>query len=64
MSGDLLNFIKSSKVHKEVMSDLVENNIVKPGNSINYIVDYIESSVKNKINYNQDKPLCWVWFSP
>ena len=57
MSGDLLNFIKSSKVHKEVMSDLVENNIVKPGNSINYIVDYIESSVKNKINYNQDKPL-------
>ena len=57
MSGDLLNYIKSSKVHKEVMSDLVENNIIKPGNSINYIVDYIESSVKNKINYNQDIPL-------
>jgi len=57
MSGDLLNFIKSSKVHKDVMSDLIENNIVKPGNSINYIVNYIESSIKNKIKYDKDKPL-------
>ena len=57
MSGDLLNNIKASKVHKEVMAELNENNIVKPGNSINYIVDYIESAVKNKIKYNKDIPI-------
>lgn len=57
MSGDLLNLIKSSKVHKEVISELNENNIVKPGNSVNNIIKYIETAVKNKIYYNQDKPL-------
>ena len=57
MSGELLNLIKSSKVHKEVMAELVENNIVKPGESLNNIVNYIESSIKNKVNYNDNKPL-------
>lgn len=57
MSNNLLKSIKSAKVHKDVMSELVEKNIVKPGNSINNIIDYIENSIHDKIKYNKNKPL-------
>ena len=49
MDMNLINSIKASKVHKEIMNDLVENKIVKPGISIHDLVNYIENSVCEKI---------------
>jgi len=57
MDMTLINSIKASKVHKEIMNDLVENKIVKPGVSINDLVNYIENSVCEKIKYDALNPL-------
>jgi len=57
MDSHLLNSIKACKVHKEVMNDLFENKIVKPGVSINNLVNYIENSVCEKIKYDDLNPL-------
>lgn len=57
MDTTLLNSIKACKVHKEIMNDLVENKIVKPGVSINDLVNYIEKSVCEKIKYDISNPL-------
>lgn len=57
MGQELLNSIIAAKVHKEIIQDLNENKIIKPGNSINYIVDYIEKSVLEKIRFDKKNPL-------
>ena len=57
MDTTLINSIKACKVHKEVMNNLVENKIVKPGVSLNYLVSTIENLVCEKINYDVSNPL-------
>ena len=57
MDTNLINSIKACKVHKEVMNNLVENKIVKPGVSLNYLVSTIENLVCEKINYDVSNPL-------
>ena len=52
MSMQLLNSIKAAKIHGDIMNDLHDKHIVVPGNSINNIVDYIETSIFDKINYD------------
>lgn len=53
----LLNSIKAAKIHGDIMNDLHDKHIVVPGNSINNIVDYIENSIFDKINYDSNIPL-------
>lgn len=57
MNSQLVNSIHAAKVHKEVMKDLHEKKIVAPGKSVNEIVDFIESTVKEKIKYDPQDPL-------
>ena len=57
MSKQLLYSIHASKIHKEVMNELKEKDIVLPGKSIQSIVHFIENSVKTKSNYDYKHPL-------
>ncbi len=57
MNTQLLNSIHASKIHKEVMHDLHEKSIIKPGASIDNIVHFIESNIKDKIKYDPEQPL-------
>jgi methionyl aminopeptidase len=54
-NNHLICAIKAAKIHKEISKSL--QDIVKPGASISSITKYIETEIKNKTNYNNDKPL-------